>query len=180
MAANRQMQVKNTFQLGNGLSKSIGAVWARHDQFRLGTRKMRTPIGYHAVGTVRRIAATPIADDRVVRHSDWKLVEKAKDRGSRRKTVDAGRWTFQAEIPQPRNGDFFPSVTQDITGKANETDGDRTNPVTRKITAAMRDTDENDPFHMRVRIEDQRLFDQVVRCSCSVEPIRVVLEHSVP
>ena len=69
------MQTENTFQFGNGLRKSIGAMWARHDQLGLGAGKMRTPIGYHAVRTVRSIAATPIANDRVVRNGDGNSIE---------------------------------------------------------------------------------------------------------
>ena len=72
-----------------------------------------------------------------------------------------------------------PTRLKTVAGKANETHADRTNPVTRKITAAMGDTDENHPFHMRVRIEDQRLFGRVVRRSVGVKEVCVALEDGV-
>ncbi len=52
---------------------------------------MRTPVGYHAVRTVRRIAPATVAHDGVVRRMDRQRVEPAKDRGSRGKAVDS-RW----------------------------------------------------------------------------------------
>jgi len=85
------MQTKNPFQVGNGLRKSKGAVWPRHDQFRLGARKMRTPIVHHTVRTVRGIATTAVANDRVVRNGDRRRIEGAKNRVSRGKTVDPTR-----------------------------------------------------------------------------------------
>ena len=39
-----------------------------NDPLRLGTLKMRTPVGHHPVATVRCIPATAVADDGVIRY----------------------------------------------------------------------------------------------------------------
>jgi hypothetical protein len=66
---------------------------------------VRTPIGYHAVRTVRRIALATVANDGVVRRIDRQLVEPEKHRGSWGKAVDAGRHMFKANVLLKRSGD---------------------------------------------------------------------------
>jgi hypothetical protein len=77
-----QLEAKDALQLANSLRKSEGTVRTRNDQFRLGSRKMRTPIGHHAIRAARCVTATPVTDDRVVRRIDGQRVESFEDRVS--------------------------------------------------------------------------------------------------
>jgi hypothetical protein len=58
--------------------------------------------------------------------------------------------------------------------------GDDVSSLGRRIGAAMRDTNENDPPDPGVRFEDQCPFHQIVRRDRSIKAIRVTLEHIIP
>jgi predicted alpha-1,6-mannanase (GH76 family) len=75
-----------------------------HDQFRLGARKVRTPVRHHAVRTVGCIASAAVADDRMMGRVDGERVQSVKKRILRRKAVNACRHPLKAKVFLKRSG----------------------------------------------------------------------------
>ena len=85
--------VKDSQDLGNPLGTVFGAVTGRNNLLRFGSVEMRTPIRHHAVAAIGNIAASTIADDRVIRNAfcHWQAIHFLYERIVRRKGIDTVR-----------------------------------------------------------------------------------------
>ena len=71
----------------------MSGVTRRNNLLRFGSVEMRTPIGHDAVAAIRGIAASAIADDRVIRNAfrHWQCIHFLYERIVRRKGIDTVR-----------------------------------------------------------------------------------------
>ena len=67
----------------------------RDDQFRFRGGKMGAFIADNTIGTIRRVTASSIPDNRIVRHLNGALIKRLKKPGTGRKPSDACRQSSQ-------------------------------------------------------------------------------------